>query len=166
LRALGTPLLRDLFWAPELERYLGVGAIDLALTDQLEAVRVRVEAGIQLLESRVLAACVAACRRQGWLCAALGIAVGAGSATILAGMRSYPVFSVATVMVASAGAGFAGERWAMLRRDLKLLRALKGRYGPAVARCSDTGGLLEVAKAIEAEVRTVAGRKAEAAPTP
>ncbi len=91
LRPLYHRHLRELVAAPELERFLGGYGLDLAVTDQVDAVRVRIAAGIELLERRVLAAFVTAWRRQAWACLAWSVAagIGVGAGLGLTGPRGF-----------------------------------------------------------------------------
>ncbi|MCH2582772.1 MAG: hypothetical protein MK133_16435, partial [Planctomycetes bacterium] len=55
LRMLRTSGVREEFNAPELERLLGGEGVDLSMTDQAEALRVRLEAGLVVVDRRILA---------------------------------------------------------------------------------------------------------------
>ncbi|MBI4601224.1 MAG: hypothetical protein HY721_04605 [Planctomycetes bacterium] len=62
-RPLRTGSVRRAVAAPELERYLSRGSVDLAVTDQLEALQVRVRRGVDVLETK-LAEGLRAARRE------------------------------------------------------------------------------------------------------
>ena len=55
LRMLRTSGVREECNAPERERLLGGEGVDLSMTDQPEALRVRLEAGLEVLDRRILA---------------------------------------------------------------------------------------------------------------
>lgn len=56
LRAVRSRAVRKALRAPEIERYLSRGSVDLLVTDQVEALKVRVSRGIEVLERKVKAA--------------------------------------------------------------------------------------------------------------
>jgi hypothetical protein len=56
LRAVRSRAVRKALAAPEIERYLSRGSVDLLVTDQVEALKVRVSRGIEVLERKVKAA--------------------------------------------------------------------------------------------------------------
>ena len=76
LRMLRTPGVREEFNAPELERLLGGEGVDLSMTDQPEALRVRLEAGLEVLDRRILAGIKLALGRQAKLCGLAGVVLG------------------------------------------------------------------------------------------
>jgi len=154
LRMLRTPGVREEFNAPELERLLGGEGVDLSMTDQPEALRVRLEAGLEVLDRRILAGIKLALGRQAKLCGlaggALGISAGAWWAL--------------TLSVATAGAVLFGllliyllVLLARVRSDLKLLAGLRGRYRGRFEGCSDIPELQAAAREIYDEVRIVGG---------
>jgi hypothetical protein len=53
IRPLRTPALRRAVLAPDIERYLSRKNIDLLVTDQLQALQVRVQRGVEVLERKV-----------------------------------------------------------------------------------------------------------------
>ena len=76
LRMLRTSGGREEFNAPELERLLGGEGVDLSMTDQPEALRVRLEAGLEVLHRRILAGIRRALGRQAKLCGLAGVVLG------------------------------------------------------------------------------------------
>ena len=76
LRMLRTSGVREEFNAPELERLLGGEGVDLSMTDQPEAFRVRLEAGLEVLDRRILAGIKLALGRQAKLCGLAGVVLG------------------------------------------------------------------------------------------
>ena len=52
-RSLRTAAIRRAVLAPEIERYLARSQVDLLVTDQIEAIQVRVEKGIEVLDRHV-----------------------------------------------------------------------------------------------------------------
>lgn len=53
IRPLRTPALRRAVLAPDIERYLSRNNVDLLVTDQIQALQVRVRRGIEVLERKV-----------------------------------------------------------------------------------------------------------------
>ncbi len=158
LRPLHYRYLRELVAAPELERFLGGHGLDLAVTDQADAVRVRVAAGIELLERRVLAAFVAAWRRQAWACLVWAIAagIGFGAGMGLDGPRA--VVCAVLLGVATPIALAALRAQFRLRRDMALLRVVRTRYRGPVAACESSEELVELAREIWSEVGALTAR--------
>ena len=161
LRPLRTRLLRDLLWAPEFERFLGVDHLDLSLLDQIDSVKVRLVTGLGILERRILASLAAALRRQMWTCAVIGIMAGAAIAAVAAASKYYPPLCVTVAVVMASGASLGTARWVSLRADMKLLQRLHRRYEETILSCGEMEPLLAVARVIESEVRTLAARDGE-----
>jgi len=150
--------LRDAFWAPEYERYLGVAHLDFSVVDQVEALKVRLLTGVELVERRVIAALMAGLRVQTSICLVLGVAAGAGVSSAVAAMRYNPAVCIAIAALGLVIAFVAGLRWAALRRDMRVLGDLRGRYAEPIVSCGedDRDRLIETGKEIEAELRLVA----------
>ena len=53
VRPLRTLSVRREVMAPDLERYLSMQNVDFAVTDQVEALQVRVRRGVEVLEGRL-----------------------------------------------------------------------------------------------------------------
>ena len=154
LRMLRTPGVREEFNAPELERLLGGEGVDLSMTDQPEALMVRLEAGLEVLDRRILAGIKLALGRQAKLCGLAGVVLG-----ISCGAWWALALSVATV-----GAVLFGLLLIYLlvllmrvRGDLKLLVGLRGRYRGRFEGCSGIPELQAAAREIYEEVRIVGG---------
>ena len=153
LSRLRSRRLRERFCAPELERYLARGSIDPAMTDQPEAVKVRVLRGVEVFRDRVRVALVSGGRRQSWLLVAGGIGAGALLAAAVSGAASLPVLGTLAVALLAA----LGWLFVRLRRDVILLKRLVGRYQKPVAECSDTEELLALSQKIFEEACLVGG---------
>ena len=153
---LRTALLRELLWAPELERYLGVATLDRAVTDQLQSVQVRVDAALRLIDARALAAFLAGWRRQAWLAAGSGVLAGAVVSAVVAAASYEPLVCSVVGFVGLVAFGFCAHRWRALRRDLRALRDLRVRHRGALEACVCVDDVLALASRIEDEVRTLA----------
>ena len=165
LRRLRHRFLRETLAAPELDRLLGTGELDLTVTDQVDALRVRVLAGLGVLDRRVLATYTAAWRRQGWLAMgvgiAAGIAVGAGVSLIRAEeltAKGHTAAWVILVLASLVTIAFVATI-VRIRLDMALLRKLRKRYRPVVEAAATREQLLATARTIHEEVRTVAGAR-------
>lgn len=166
LRLLRTPAIREEFNAPELERLLGGEGVDLAMTDQPEALRVRLEAGLEVLERRVLAGIRRALGRQAKLCGLAGVVLGliAGS-WVAVQVDVVPSVPLALALsIATGGALLFGGLLVYLfilllrvRGDLKLLIRLRGRYRGRFEDCSGISDLQAAAREVYDEVRIVGG---------
>ena len=166
LHLLRTPGVRSEFNAPELERLLGGEGLDLSMTDQPEALRVRLEAGLESLDRRILAGIRLALGRQAKLCALAGVALG-----IIAGAWVAVQVDVAprvnwalALSIATGGALLFGTLLiyllillARVRGDLKLLVRLRGRYRGVFDDQRDLAGLQAAARQVYDEVRLVGG---------
>ncbi len=160
LQLLRTPAVREVFNAPELERLLGGEGLDLSMTDEPEALRVRLEAGLEVLERRILAGIRLALGRQARLCGLAGIILGilGGVAVAAYGQSEGALYT----MVGSLGAlavvmVFLATRALRVRGDLKLLAALRGRYRGVFDGRHDLAGLQAAAREVYEEVRVVGG---------
>jgi hypothetical protein len=160
LQLLRTPAVREVFNAPELERLLGGEGLDLSMTDEPEALRVRLEAGLEVLERRILAGIRLALGRQARLCGLAGIILGilGGVAVAAYGQSEGALYT----MVGSLGAlavvmVFLATRALRVRGDLKLLAGLRGRYRGVFDGRHDLAGLQAAAREVYEEVRVVGG---------
>lgn len=154
------PRIREVFNAPELNRLLGEGDLDLSMTDQPEALKVRIEAGIAVLERRVLAAISMALRLQAWTCGFIGITLGILTGIAFAASGQSPGLLYARaggVAVFFALAVFLVVRLLRVRGDLKLLARLRGRYRGLLDNCSDIPALQAAASRIYGEIRAAGG---------
>ena len=158
------PRIREVFNAPELDRLLGEEGLDLSMTDQPEALKVRIEAGIAVLERRVLASFSEGLRLQARVCVFIGILLG-----ILVGIAiSIPDQPQAMRYAMTVGLVVAGSLLAFLvkkvlgvRRDLKLLATLRGRYHDLLESCCDIPQLQAAATLIYGEIRQAGGELPE-----
>lgn len=166
LRMLRTPGVRGEFNAPELERLLGGEGVDLSMTDQPEALKVRLEAGLEVLDRRTLAGIRLALGRQARLCGLSGVALG-----IIAGAcfafeaEAGPRISWGWSLSIAAGVGllfgllliYLFILLARVRGDLKLLARLRGRYRGRFEGCAGIPELQAAAREVYDEVRVVGG---------
>ena len=166
LRMLRTSGVREEFNAPELERLLGGEGVDLSMTDQAEALRVRLEAGLEVLDRRILASIKLALGRQAKLCGLAGVVLGiiAGAWVAVQVDAVPPVNWALALSVATGGAVLFGLLLIYLlallvrvRGDLKLLVGLRGRYRGRFEGCSGIPELQDAAREIYDEVRIVGG---------
>ena len=156
--------IREVFNAPELGRLLGEEGVDLSMTDQPEALKIRIEAGLAVLERRVLASISEALRLQARACVLIGILLG-----ILVGIGiSIPGQPQATHYAMIGGLVVVGSLLVFLvkkvlgvRSDLKLLARLRGRYHGLLESCCDIPQLQAAASLIYGEILQVGGELPE-----
>lgn len=152
--------IREVFNAPELSRLLGDEGLDLSMTDQPEALKVRIEAGIAVLERRVLAALAAALRLQVRVCGLIGITLGIIAGIAIAASGQPPGLRYAMIgglVGLVALVVFLVAKLLRVRGDLKLLALLRGRYRGLLDNCTDIPELQAVARRIYGEIREVGG---------
>ena len=160
LQLLRTPAVREVFNAPELERLLGGEGLDLSMTDEPEALRVRLEAGLEILECRILAGTRLALGRQARLCGLAGVILGIlGGVTVAASGQSAGMLytMVGSMGALAVGIVFLVTRVLRVRGDLKLLAGLRGRYRGVLDDRRDIAGLQAAAREVYDEVRVVGG---------
>lgn len=144
--------------APDLERYLDPRNIDLLVTDQVEAVRVRVARGLEVFERRRLDGVAAARKSRALasslllLCCALGYVAGPPRfGDVDAGVWRWVMGGVSAI-----GALWAASVLVRTSLDIRRLRRLAGRFTPR--DLDDLGSSREVLdygeKALE-EARTL-----------
>ncbi len=121
--------------APDLTRYLDRRSVDLAVTDQVDAIRVRIDRGLEVFERRLADAHALTVREV------LGMGIALAAALAIAITWGRPVVidpatvSAATWLTASVATGAVifiaiaiGRRWFDLRR-IRSLRAICSREG-------------------------------------
>ena len=136
LRPVRSRAVRRAIFAPELERYLARRNVDLMVTDQLEALQVRVRRGIEVLEGKRKEGRKAA-RRETLLLAL-------GTAGCLAGAWLFGSWFAVFAMNALGLASLALlVRCAM---DDAQLSRLEGRYAWGVERAKTVEELLDFAE--------------------
>jgi hypothetical protein len=143
-RRFRTRVVRRAVLAPELERYLSRRHVDLAVTDQLEALQVRVRAGLDTFQRRLDRARAAA-RARGWI---LTASLAAGVLLLALGG---PWLRIPTALVTAASAIALGR----LVLDRIQLRRLHGRYRGRVDACRTADELLNFAEEALAEARAL-----------
>ncbi|MEM7261852.1 MAG: hypothetical protein AAF488_07645 [Planctomycetota bacterium] len=146
--------LRDLFAAPEYERFLAQRGVDLMVVDQIQALRIRVERGLAVLDDRIAATDAAAARAQRNNKLVLGLCVLAAiaGAALTEGIARAAIVSVGAAMSVSFF-----RRGLLLGADRATLQGLANTQREAVKTTEDKKELLELSKAIYAEVEAVAG---------
>ncbi len=152
--------VREVFNAPELSRLLGEEGLDLSMTDQPEALKIRIEAGLAVLERRVLASLSEALRLQARTCVLLGILLGilVGIALYLPGRSPSPAYLAVGALVLAGGLlALQVKKLLGVRGDLKLLARLRGRYHGLLEGCGDIPELQAAAALVYGEVRQVGG---------
>lgn len=140
---LRTGAIRRAVVAPELERYLSMQGVDFAMTDQVEALLVRVRRGIEVLERRLAEGLRVA--RKWNLTWAITAGFTASASLCLIG---YPLAATATALV------FAVAMLLLVQgmMDTMRLRALRGRYT----------GLIDLARSREQIIEYAARALADA----
>ena len=146
---LHTRAARRAVIAPDLERYLDPANVDLMVTDQVQAVRVRVERGLEVFENRLRDALIAIRR---WLVAGAVlflICVVVGYVSVQAGHW----------LLASAGTGGAAWCLGILTRaglDWRRLRGVSGRFSRSgLDRLETSQELLEHGQSVLEEARAL-----------
>jgi hypothetical protein len=143
--------------SPELERFLSRRDVDLAVTDQIESLQVRVREGMAILGRRREHAVVALTRSAraltGWL---------TGSCVLAALTLPGTVISTATGSGPVATASFLamvvlGFRLAQTLRDRAQLASLDGRYDGQLEQARSKEELLSFAEGVLEDTRTLAG---------
>ena len=156
--------VREVFNAPELGRLLGEEGLDLSMTDQPEALKVRIEAGIAVLERRVLASLSEALRLQARTCVFLGILLGmlVGLAIYLPGQSpAGPYLAIGGLVLLGGLLAWLVKKLLGVRGDLKLLARLRGRYHGLLEGCGDIPEFQAAAGLIYGEIRQVGGELPE-----
>ena len=123
--------IREVFNAPELGRLLGKEGLDLSMTDQPEALKIRIEAGLAVLERRVLASISEALRLQARACVLIGILLGilVGIGISIPGQPQATHYAmIGGLVVVGSLLVFLAKKVLGVRSDLKLLARLRGRY--------------------------------------
>ena len=139
MRALRAELL-----APDLERYLSMREVDFSMTDQVEALQVRVRRGVEVLEKRLEATALLARKRARAWSLVVGVAA-CGALCLIA----QPLLAV--------GAAFPGlgacVPLAGYLADLSLLREVAGKHSRLVDVARTREQLLRFAAEALAEAR-------------
>ena len=146
---LRTHAARRALIAPDLERYLDPANVDLMVTDQVQAIRVRVERGLEVFQSRLRGARGALRRSLG--AGASLLLVCALIAYVTARDDYWFVAGVATVGVLRA-------LWVLPRAGLDLLRIerLSGRFSRDDLQGLETSReILDYGETVLAEARAL-----------
>lgn len=146
---LHTRAARRAVIAPDLERYLDPANVDLMVTDQVQAVRVRVERGREVFENRLRDGLIATRR---WLVA--------GAVLFLIGVViGYVSIQAGHWLIASVGTGGAvWWMWILSRAglDWRRLHAVSGRFSRSdLDRLESSRELLDHGEAILEEARAL-----------
>ena len=157
-----TKAVRRAVRAPELERFLAREHIDLLVTDQIEALQVRVRRGIEVLDQRVTQGLRVARRRitalltttvAGFALAALHIFASAQGVFRGGGLSTLVLWSLAALAFLVSVAVIPALLRAFL--DWRLLSRLRGRYAGGVERAKSMEELLAFAEKALEEARAV-----------
>ena len=152
--------------APELDRFLSPRGVDLMVTDQLQAIQVRVKAGLDVLNRRIAMALGLLARRR--LAFGLVLVAGLVVAAIgwtapepllpdrwITGGRPLPVLPPAFLAVGVLVAAWTVVPLFRTQRDHSLLSHLHGRYDGQLERCTTTSELQEFAAVVLAEATVI-----------
>jgi hypothetical protein len=157
-----TRAVRRAILAPELERYLSRAHVDLLVTDQFEALQVRVAKGIEVLERKVAAGLKAARSRAFLMGAtvAAGLLLAAAHAVLVANGAVREEVPGMTALWILAGAGLfvalaAAVDLAGVLNDAAKLRNFAGRYRGGVERARTASELLDFAEQALAGARAL-----------
>lgn len=148
--------------APELERFLSRRSVDLLVTDQIEAVKVRVAKGIEVLERKAREGMRAGRRRAAVLAATAVAGVGLAAAHAIFVLRgrlpgekpAQILLSLIALLALLAGL-VAAMRLAAVIGDMARLSRLLGRHGHGIEAARTPGQLLELAEEALAEARAL-----------
>jgi hypothetical protein len=135
--------------APDLERYLDPANVDLMVTDQVQAVRVRVARGLEVFENRLGDALIAVRR---WLIA------GAAMLLFFAVIGSMAAHVGWWLSACGAAAGALWTLWILSRAglDQRRLRRLSSRFSRLELDGLETSReVLDYGEAILAEARAL-----------
>jgi len=141
--------------APELERFLARGGVDLVVTDQVDALKVRVNAGVEALQRRLTQASWhlrrVIWRRASFAAATLTLAVVSAPGA--------PLFAVPFPWALCTAAGLAtvGVLCCLARPLLerRTLAGLQGRYDGRVQTAETAEELLQFSETVLAEARAI-----------
>jgi hypothetical protein len=160
--AIHTRAIQKAILAPEIERYLSRRHVDLLVTDQLEALQVRVARGIEVLERKIASGLKAARSRAllmvgtaaaGFLLAAAHGVLVAGGALQEGGPRATVLWIVA--VLAMAAALLAAVELVGALSDAAKLQRLAGRYRGGVESARTPAELLDFAEQALADARAL-----------
>jgi hypothetical protein len=162
-RPIRTPAVLRAIRAPELERYLSRRSVDLLVTDQVEAIKVRIAKGIEVLERKARDGIRAGRRRAAALAATfvVGLLLAGAHAVLAARGRlpgDDPVAAALSLIAACALlAGLvAAMRLAAVIGDMARLRALLlRRHGRGLETAGAAAALLDLAEEALAEARAL-----------
>ena len=155
---LHTRAARRAVIAPDLDRYLDPANVDLMVTDQVQAVRVRVERGLEVFENRLRDA-LSAVRR--WLVAGATLLLICAVAGYFSGQALVEgeATGLGPWLVASAGTGGAlWALWLLLRAglDLRRLHGVSGRFSRSdLDRLETSRELLDRGQSVLEEARAL-----------
>ena len=146
---LHTRAARRAVIAPDLERYLDPANVDVMVTDQVQAVRVRVERGREVFENRLRDGLMATRR---WL-------VAGAVVFLICVVVGYVSAQAGRWLIASAGTGGAvGCLWIVSRAglDWRRLHGASGRFSRSdLERLETSRELLDHGEAILEEARAL-----------
>ncbi len=145
-RRLRTAAARRAVLAPDLERYLARRSVDLTVTDQLEALQVRVRRGVEVLARKI----EEGIRITGRAAAVLGTLVAL--CLIAANAFFLELWARAAFL---AAAGMAGTFFVRAVLDWDHLRGLRGRYTGGVEQARTAEDLLAFAERVLENARAL-----------
>ncbi len=141
---LRTRALRRAVMAPDLERYLSMRKVDFAMTDQLEALQVRVRRGVEVLEGRIVRGIETSRRLLITWSVTAGVLLGAVVCSI-----HVPAFAAALTICCVLSMVPLGR----VIQDAFQLRTLKGRYAGFVELARTREQLVDFAESALREAR-------------
>jgi hypothetical protein len=161
-RPIRTPAVLRAIRAPELDRYLSRRSVDLLVTDQIEALRVRVAKGMEVLERKTRAGIRAGRRRAVVLAATLaaGLLLAAAHAVLAArgGLRGEEPARLLLSLIATLAllAGLiAGARLVRVLGEVARLTRILGRHGRGIESADTPERLLDLAEKALEEAREI-----------
>jgi hypothetical protein len=156
LRPFRTLLVRRAVLAPEMDRLLSRRHLDLAVTNQIEALQVRARAGVEVFQRRLQVARARAQRRLTLLAGALALCFAlAAAASAITWAPGHEYNGWLATALGLSGAAFAGFAFARLGLDAVQLRRLLGRYTGYIERAETAGELLAFSEQVLDEARRV-----------
>jgi hypothetical protein len=161
-RPIRTPVILRAICAPELERFLSRRSVDLLVTDQIEAVKVRVAKGIEVLERKARQGMQAGRRRAVGLAATavVGVVLAAVHAILVVRGRlpgEKPVQMLLSLIAALAllSGLVAAMRLVTVIGDMMRLSRVLGRHDQRIAGATTPGQVLDLAEEALEEARAL-----------
>ena len=154
---LRSPAVRAAAFSPDLERYLDRAHVDLAVTDQVDALKVRVRRGLEVLERGAGAGIDVAVSQRRWSSFAAGVIVGVTVATtqVSGGLNASPFVPMVVVVGVVVAAIFMYRAW-NAHLDRARLAVLRTKFcGDQIEELTSVESVLSYAERVLSAARRV-----------